>query len=117
MVPTTQCARLLQDNMTLVHWFSFSIFSPSFFIFYLQDNMTLVHWWYYPDSYREWKPQSKIFQPPEPPMPTPQLWKVQVLICWCWRGFLAFPPPKPKTPNPRVGLACLGFSRGCGLGF
>ena len=42
-----------------------------------QDRMTLVHWWYYPDSYREWKPQSEIEGKTEPAMPTPVLWKVQ----------------------------------------
>jgi SWI/SNF related-matrix-associated actin-dependent regulator of chromatin subfamily C len=42
-----------------------------------QDNKALVHWWYYPDSYREWKPQSEIQGKPEPAMPTPVLWKVQ----------------------------------------
>ena len=52
----------------------------------LQDKMTLVHWWYYPDSYREWKPQGEIEGKPEPPMPTPVLWKVQVRLVRLWRG-------------------------------
>lgn len=55
----------------------------------LQDNMTLVHWWYYPDSYREWKPQSEIEGKPEPAMPTPQLWKVQVLCLLVLAGIAA----------------------------
>ena len=83
-----------QHDLSALVFFFYFFFFVFFFFPYLQDNMALVHWWYYPDSYREWKPQSEIEGKPEPPMPTPQLWKVQVLICWCWRGFLAFPPPK-----------------------
>ena len=49
--------------------------------------MFLVHWWYYPDSYREWKPQSEIEGSPEPVMPTPVLWKVQVCCVLLYLSF------------------------------
>eukprot|EP00960_Hanusia_phi_P039667 753975-Hanusia_phi.AAC.3 len=41
-----------------------------------QDHMSKVHWWYFPDSYQEWKPSEEIQGDPEPPIPTPLVWKI-----------------------------------------
>lgn len=41
-----------------------------------QDHMSKVHWWYFPDSYQEWKPSVEIQGDPEPPIPTPLVWKI-----------------------------------------